>query len=170
MDERKYAELSAKYERLKEEQTVLYRTQSSHVQRLLDLNEQIKSRDQTNARLHSDLDQAHAEQAQLKLSMEHLQSLIEEKNLNIQIMQDELTALQLELLHTDEKMTRLEEENHGLVSRWMAKVSETAEMLNQQIDIDAEPRMTTTNAHYPSQVALSFVSEIRTIHYLMHSE
>jgi WD40 repeat protein len=62
-------------------------------------------------------------------------SLVEEKNLNIQILQDELQALQLELLQTDERVKGLESENQQLVQRWLSKVSETVEKLNAEVEL-----------------------------------
>lgn len=160
MDKRKYNELQGKYDELKEEQTQLYRSQSAHIQRLLDLNEQLKTKDQSVAALKHDLDQSHSHHDSLQGTIEGLKDTIDEKNMNIQIMQDELTALQLELLQTDDKLVRLEEENKRLMDKCMSKVSETANMLNEQIEgagqaIESGPGGPTS--HCPSTVALSFV-------------
>lgn len=66
--------------------------------------------------------------------IEYYSNLVEEKNLNIQILQDELQALQLELLQTDERVKSLQTENQQLVQRWLSKVSETVEKLNAEVE------------------------------------
>lgn len=54
-------------------------------------------------------------------------------------MQDELQALQLELLQNDERVKTLERENQQLVQRWLSKVSETMEKLNAEVE-ECSPR------------------------------
>jgi autophagy-related protein 16 len=163
MDKRKYSELQVKYDELKEEQTQLYRSQSAHIQRLLDLNEQLKAKDQSMAALKSDVEQSHFHHESLQSTIDCMKETVDEKNMNIQIMQDELTALQLELLQTDDKLARLEEENKRLVDKWMSKVSETANLLNEQIEgagIALESGSGGPSSHCPSTVSLSFVQQM----------
>lgn len=134
-DSRKYSELMVKYEALKEEQGQLYRTQSQNVQRLLELGEQVKAREAAKASLEATIQLAIEEKEQHRQLIEELQSTLGERDLALQVMQDELTALQLELLKTDERIAKLEGENAELVHRWMQKVSETADMLNDQLGV-----------------------------------
>jgi autophagy-related protein 16 len=134
-DSRKYSELLVKYEALKEEQGQLYRTQSQNVQRLLELGEQVKAREAAKASLEATIQAAMEEKEQHRQVIEELNATMGERDLALQVMQDELTALQLELLKTDERIERLEGENKDLVSRWMQKVSETADMLNDQLGV-----------------------------------
>lgn len=65
--------------------------------------------------------------------LEYFENLIGEKNFNIEILHDELQALQLELLHTDERVKALEKENRQLVERWLSKVNEEVEHMNEEI-------------------------------------
>lgn len=47
-------------------------------------------------------------------------------------MQDELTALQLELLKTEERINKVECENKTLVDRWVQKMNEEAQKMNME--------------------------------------
>lgn len=126
--------MTLKYEQLKEEQTQLYRLQSSNVQKLLDLNDQLKSRDSAQKQVEAELSRSKEDHGHLLETIEELHLVIEEKNFNIRLMQDELTALQLELLKLDERNLELSRDNKELLDRWLNKASLTADMLNCQLD------------------------------------
>lgn len=66
--------------------------------------------------------------------LEYYSNLMDEKNLNIQVLQDELQLLQLELIKTDERVKDLEKENQRLVQRWLNKVNEAADQLNAEVE------------------------------------
>ncbi|KAJ1678715.1 hypothetical protein EV182_003492, partial [Spiromyces aspiralis] len=55
---------------------------------------------------------------------------LREKDNIIQILQDEMNALQLELVQYDKKMEALKEENEQLVQRWMEKMTSEADYMN----------------------------------------
>jgi autophagy-related protein 16 len=57
--------------------------------------------------------------------MQELALKCRQKYFIIQIVQDELQALQLELLTSDERQKQLAAENSALVQRWLARVNET---------------------------------------------
>lgn len=157
VDRRRFADLQARHDQLKEEQTQLYRTQSSNVQKLLDMNEQLRAMDAQRQAGEASLGRAKDQHALLARSIEDLTGLVAEKNLNIQLMQDELTALQLELLKLDERNDSLEAENRSLVDRWLARASITADLLNGQlVGSPPAPRGTPGPAACPSARALAF--------------
>lgn len=52
-------------------------------------------------------------------------------NFATQVLQDELSTLQLEFSTTEEKNKRLEKENGELVQRWLKKMNEEAEKMNE---------------------------------------
>jgi autophagy-related protein 16 len=56
---------------------------------------------------------------------------LREKDVTIQILQDELAALQLEMVTTEDKIKRLGQENDELLKRWMNKMNEEAEKMNE---------------------------------------
>lgn len=66
--------------------------------------------------------------------LEYYASLVEEKNVNIQVLQDELQLLQLELIKNDERVKALESENQQLVQRWLHKVNEAVDQLNAEVE------------------------------------
>jgi autophagy-related protein 16 len=55
-----------------------------------------------------------------------------EKNYAIQVLQDELTTLQLEMGKLDERQRDLERENAQLLQRWLKKMNEEADRMNAQ--------------------------------------
>ncbi|PJF17823.1 hypothetical protein PSACC_02368 [Paramicrosporidium saccamoebae] len=145
MDSRKYQDLENKYRQTKSERMELLRTQSINSQKLLELSEQIKSHEFVREKLETEYQKVYVVTIYRIKSMQtassdfgkkvtYYGSLVEEKNLNIQILQDELQALQLELLQTDERVKSLESENQQLVQRWLSKVSETVEKLNAEVE------------------------------------
>ncbi|RUP51746.1 hypothetical protein BC936DRAFT_146272, partial [Jimgerdemannia flammicorona] len=48
-----------------------------------------------------------------------------------QLLHDELATVQLELLKTEERMKELEKENGQLLQRWLKKMNEEVEKVNQ---------------------------------------
>jgi autophagy-related protein 16 len=57
--------------------------------------------------------------------------VIREKDIAIQVLQDEVATLQLELVKTEERMKDLEKENGQLLQRWLKKMNEEAEKMNE---------------------------------------
>ena len=49
----------------------------------------------------------------------------------IQDLQNEMATLNLQLNMAEEKSTRLQKENQDLVDRWMARMGQEAEAMNQ---------------------------------------
>ena len=91
-----------KLDQLKEERAELYKLQGTQANQLLALNDTLRSK---NAQLVTVESQVQALELQLKereAKVAEWQRLVEEKNTAIQIVQDELIALQLELLRTDD--------------------------------------------------------------------
>jgi len=56
--------------------------------------------------------------------------LVREKDVTIQVIQDELATLQLEMVKLDERQRDLERENAQLLQRWLKKMNEEAERMN----------------------------------------
>lgn len=132
-DSKKYQELDNKYKQLKAERLELLHTQSQNTHRLLQLNEQLQEQHALRTRLETDLKTFRAQLDEQERQSQHREALLEEKNVNIQVLQDELQALQLELLQTDERAKALQNENNQLVHRWLSKVNETVDRLNAEV-------------------------------------
>ncbi|CAJ0833276.1 2295_t:CDS:2, partial [Entrophospora sp. SA101] len=67
----------------------------------------------------------------LNVKVEDYVQVTREKDLLIQVLHDELAALQLELNKVDERMRSLENENSQLLQRWLKKMNEEAEIMNK---------------------------------------
>lgn len=132
-DSKRYQELETKYRQAKLERTELLRTQSLNSQKLLELSDAIKHAEALRQHLEREIGRMQAEQSSDHERLEYLERLVAEKDLNIQILQDELQALQLELLSVDDRGKALERENRQLVDRWLSKVNETVDKLNAEV-------------------------------------
>lgn len=103
----KYAQLERKLQEVKEERVELYRMQGINAQRLLTLNEQLKAKEKEIQDLHSRLEQRRSFDAGFEEQVGQYKSIVEDKDVALRYMQDELTKLQLELLETEERCSRL---------------------------------------------------------------
>ncbi|KAI8331108.1 WD40-repeat-containing domain protein [Blakeslea trispora] len=124
-------ELDRKIRELNEERAEMYKTQSENAQRLVNMNEQLRSRDEKDKKQTEQIqDLTRSVQALSKKCDLQVQQL-REKDVAIQILQDELAALQLEIHTTEEKNKKLVAENAQLVERWIQKMNEEAEKMNE---------------------------------------
>ena len=127
---KEFQELEEKYNQLKEEVTELYKSQSQNTQKLLFSNEHIRTLESHVADRDKEIKRISKEFEAFKLSKLAQEKLLEEKDVTIQVLQDELTALQLELLKVEERYNILECENKTLVDRWLEKMNQEAAALN----------------------------------------
>lgn len=103
VDVKKMAEMEAKFASLKDERSELYKAQSQNTLKLLELSDQLKQREARIVELMRELEAGKAEQQRYNQRLEDFENLVREKNFTIQILQDELTALQLELIKMDDE-------------------------------------------------------------------
>lgn len=68
--------------------------------------------------------------SQLKTSVSDYRTESSKKSTEIQNLQDDLLVLQLSLNVSESKAKKLEDENNNLVERWMKKMSEEADKMN----------------------------------------
>ena len=78
-------DLELQYSKLKEERTEFYRTQSLNAQKLLDMNDQLKTKEGMIGKLEGELRIASETKKVLDRKIQDNALLIEEKNLNIQV-------------------------------------------------------------------------------------
>ncbi|ODV85736.1 hypothetical protein CANARDRAFT_197904 [[Candida] arabinofermentans NRRL YB-2248] len=71
----------------------------------------------------------------LQNRLKRLQEETKVKNQNIEIVNDDLLSLQIENNLLNVKVAKLTAENNELVERWMAKVSEDAQVLNDANEV-----------------------------------
>ncbi|KAG0369623.1 hypothetical protein BGZ54_009432 [Gamsiella multidivaricata] len=130
MNQKRSAELEAQIASLKDERAELYKTQGTNAQRLLDLNDILRAKDQTLAQNKEDIRTLTETNHTLARKTQELLDLVNEKNITIQVIQDELTTLQLEMGKLDERQRDLERENAQLLQRWLKKMNEEADRMN----------------------------------------
>ncbi|KAI9142208.1 WD40-repeat-containing domain protein [Paraphysoderma sedebokerense] len=125
------ADLQDEISNLKTERAELYKTQGQNAQRLLEMTEKLRMNEEEVKRLREE-NAIHSQHTNaLSTKAADLQGTVKEKDATIQILQDELQTLQLELNTNEEKMERMSRENQQLVDRWMKKMEEDAEKMNE---------------------------------------
>ncbi|KAF9964750.1 hypothetical protein BGZ70_005990 [Mortierella alpina] len=130
MNQKRSAELEAQVASLKEERAELYKTQGTNAQRLLDLNDILRLKDATLAQNKEEIRRLTESNQFYAHKNQELTDLVGEKNITIQVIQDELTTLQLEMGKLDERQRDLERENAQLLQRWLKKMNEEADRMN----------------------------------------
>ncbi|KAJ2470504.1 hypothetical protein GGI02_002885 [Coemansia sp. RSA 2322] len=129
--QQRIADLEREVESLKEERTVLYRTQGTNAQRLLDLSDKMRETDERLRQQDLEISDSHEALRRATSKMGDMQTALKEKDGSIQILQDEMSALQLEIVHIEERSRKLQAENDDLVRRWLKKMNEEAEKVNE---------------------------------------
>ncbi|CAG8495395.1 18414_t:CDS:10 [Acaulospora morrowiae] len=131
INQKRTVELEQQIQNLKEERAELYKTQGTNAQRLLDLNDVLRNHEE-QAKKHQEEIQRLTEINQTLTNKVDLQvQVLREKDVTIQLLQDELATLQLELGKIDERMKDLEKENGQLLQRWLKKMNEEADKMNE---------------------------------------
>ncbi|KAF9167309.1 hypothetical protein DFQ27_009856 [Actinomortierella ambigua] len=129
-NQKRSAELEAQVASLKEECSELYKTQATNAQRLLSLTDLLRTKDaqllqnKEDVRLLTESNQIYSRKNQ------EMTELLREKDITIQVIQDELATLQLEMVKIDERQRDLERENAQLLQRWLKKMNEEADKMN----------------------------------------
>ncbi|CAO3696879.1 unnamed protein product [Umbelopsis ramanniana] len=129
--QQKTLQLKEELQRLKAEQTEMYKTQGQNAQRLVDMNDKLRSYEESDKESKARQVEMEAKIKQTLMKLEQQTHLLKEKDVAIQVLQDELSTLQLEFSTTEEKNKRLEKENGELVQRWLKKMNEEAEKMNE---------------------------------------
>ncbi|KAJ1938810.1 hypothetical protein EC988_007479, partial [Linderina pennispora] len=128
--QQRIADLERENESLKEERTELYRTQGTNAQRLLDLSDKMRESEETMRRQTLELNDSGEQLRRATNKTEDLRATLKEKDGTIQVLQDELSALQLEITQIEHKCERLQAENDELVKRWLKKMNDEADKVN----------------------------------------
>ncbi|KAJ2814870.1 hypothetical protein IWW50_007003, partial [Coemansia erecta] len=129
--QQRIADLERDIDALKEERTVLYRTQGTNAQRLLDLSDKMRDTDEQLRQQELEISDAHEALRRTNAKTDDLRATLKEKDGTIQILQDEMSALQLEIVQIEDRSRRLQSENDDLVKRWMQKMNAEAEKVNE---------------------------------------
>ncbi|KAJ1981032.1 hypothetical protein H4R35_000875 [Dimargaris xerosporica] len=129
--QQKIADLEWRISTLKDERSELYKTQGQSAQRLLEMTNDIRKQEGRSRRLEEENKQYTAQLAKIQQARDDHFYALREKDGTIQILQDEMTALQLELVTKEERLKKVEIENSQLVERWLKKMNEEADQMNQ---------------------------------------
>ncbi|KAJ3228540.1 hypothetical protein HDU78_009738 [Chytriomyces hyalinus] len=136
--QRKFADMEAQIAALKEEQRETYKTQSLNAQRLLEMVETIQTFEHTKKVMTDENAKFATANAVLNAKLRDATELLREKDAVIQIVKDEMAALQLELVQREEqlkasndKLKKLDSENAELVDRWIKLKQDEAAKMNE---------------------------------------
>ncbi|CAJ0906104.1 10688_t:CDS:10 [Entrophospora sp. SA101] len=131
LNQKKTAELELEIQQLKDERSENYKTQAQNAQRLLTMNDRLQSNEEAVKKYQEEVQTLTDLNQVLNVKVEDYVQVTREKDLLIQVLHDELAALQLELNKVDERMRSLENENSQLLQRWLKKMNEEAEIMNK---------------------------------------
>ncbi|EPQ27237.1 uncharacterized protein PFL1_05160 [Pseudozyma flocculosa PF-1] len=115
----------------RDEIATLYKTQGQNAQRLLLMNESLREREDESRRQADEIARLTNEHDRLKRSADDLANAVGEKERGIQILQDEMVALSLELSQIESRNEDLKRDNASLLQRWLDKMNEEAEKMNE---------------------------------------
>ncbi|PWN90287.1 autophagy protein 16 [Acaromyces ingoldii] len=132
------ASLEQQLNAAKDELSMLYKTQSQNAQRLLVLNEQLRDRDDKEREGSENVKRLVDESARVKRREEDLKAVLGEKDKMIQLLQDELSTLSLELSQVESRNDDLSRDNAMLVQRWLDKMNEQVDKMNEGNRIEEE--------------------------------
>lgn len=127
----KIATLEEKLLKTQEELTESYKLKGQNAQMLWDLSQQVKAQEEELRSRASKLQAAETKITTMERQLEDLAAQCTESKTTLQILTDEHQALQLEFVMVQEKSIKLEAENKSLVERWLRKVAEEAEKMNE---------------------------------------
>lgn len=109
----------------------MYKSQADTARKLLSATEELDGKREEVTRKEEAILMLTNQLKHANQRNQDLKTLVQEKNSAIQLLQDELTALQLELGKMEERCRQLEEDNRVLVERWLRKMNEEADQMNQ---------------------------------------
>ncbi|RUS17762.1 autophagy protein 16 [Endogone sp. FLAS-F59071] len=131
LNQQRTAELETQIQHFKEDISELYKTQGQNAQRLVDMNEELRKKDEREKKNVDEIQGLTERLRKLTEGNEGQTHLLREKDVTIQLLQDELATVQLEFLKTEERLKDLEKENGQLLQRWLKKMNDEVEKVNE---------------------------------------
>ena len=123
--------MQQKVQQLQEELTASYKRNSENAHQMLEISQQMqRAQEELNKKVdeYEDLLLLHGK---LGEEAKRLQRELEDTKAAIEVLRDELMALRQEYHKSEEKCSKLQAENQELLNRWMRKVTEEADKLNE---------------------------------------
>ncbi|CAH7666445.1 autophagy-related protein 16 [Phakopsora pachyrhizi] len=136
------ASLESQLTSLRDELASVYKTQGQNAQRLLVMNEALREREERSRGEEEELRLLRVEVARLRERVTNHAEVMREKERNVQILQDELSTLQLEYSQQEQKIKDLETDNASLLQRWLDRLNDEAARMNDatQFLVEAEKK------------------------------
>ncbi|XP_031554787.1 autophagy-related protein 16-1-like [Actinia tenebrosa] len=136
----KVAALEQKLFKTQEELTELHRWKSEHAQKITELNNTIRRKDEEIMHKDGKLQEAISNQLAMKNECLNLGQTIVDLEKNNEMVKDELQVLQLEYTSLDEKFRKIQDENRDLVERWMIQKARDADKVNMENEFQVRTR------------------------------
>ncbi|KAI9313093.1 WD40-repeat-containing domain protein [Dichotomocladium elegans] len=130
-NQQRVAELDRRIQELNEERADMYKIQSANAQRLVEMNDKIRVAEQTEKQHIEEIKELSSKIKHLSAKVELQIEQLREKDVTIQILQDELAAIQLEIVSIEQRNKKLEGENAQLLQRWLEKMNQEADKMNE---------------------------------------
>lgn len=127
------ATLESQITTLREENAGLYKIQAQNSQRLVHLNEQLRSSEDTHRQEHTELVHLRSERNAREREREEAVQLRKEKDRNIETLQDELSMMKLEFEMLEKTNEALKEDNSSLLRRWLEKKAQEAAEMDKMV-------------------------------------
>eukprot|EP01112_Ceratiomyxa_fruticulosa_P022729 TRINITY_DN8424_c0_g1_i2.p1 TRINITY_DN8424_c0_g1~~TRINITY_DN8424_c0_g1_i2.p1 ORF type:complete len:566 (-),score=101.35 TRINITY_DN8424_c0_g1_i2:70-1767(-) len=129
------AELELKLQKQQEELTASYKRSSENAQFLLDLNQKLKTLQDELRNKEDEINMWKTKEKYHEEQSKKLEDQIAEKDVTLKVLRDELGALQVEYVTTEQKAKTLQVEHDRLVERWLQKVQEDASKMNESNEL-----------------------------------
>ncbi|ORZ01381.1 WD40-repeat-containing domain protein [Syncephalastrum racemosum] len=130
-NQKRIAELNQRIQELHEERADMYKIQSENAQRLVHMNDQLRIKEESEKANSLEMQELKTHVKQLASKCDLQMQQLKEKDVTIQILQDEVAAIQLEITTMEERNKKLEKENAQLLQRWLDKMNQEAEKMNE---------------------------------------
>ncbi|KAJ7275293.1 ATG16-domain-containing protein [Mycena haematopus] len=125
------ASLESQISSLRDELATVYKTQGQNAQRLLSMNETLREKEELSRVDSENLRKTRDEIAVLRRKVDQHSELMSEKDRTVQILNDEISTLQLELGQIEERNQTLTKDNAKLLQRWLDAKQVEANKMNE---------------------------------------
>jgi chromosome segregation ATPase len=119
------------FSKVKEELTESYKRNSENAREIIHLNGEIKALSEQLQAHERELFDMKTHMGEGEMTIHHLETEIKDREVTISVLHAELHSLQLEYIRSEENLKKIQKENTVLVDRWLRKMSEEAEHMNE---------------------------------------
>ncbi|PRP75660.1 hypothetical protein PROFUN_15626 [Planoprotostelium fungivorum] len=127
-------EMEKKIQSLQEELTNSYKRNSENATMILDMNKEVKVMSDDIKHKEIELEDWKSRTNEAEAMIKKLEEQISEKDMVMEVLQEELKALQIELVKSEEKSKALAAENNTLINRWLEYKDREAQKMNEAMD------------------------------------